>query len=161
MDSEGHVWVGCGLINGLDLIEHAINGEATTLELAMSGVSPEILHLAMGDYESGEVIGAAVRIMVQPCDDHDQPTGTPEVKFTGRIDNIRFEDAADDEGIKSRIILECANTFNLRRLTSGAVLSDTDQRARSALINPTATPDRFCERVPGLVDKTIVWPRWS
>jgi hypothetical protein len=56
--------------------------------------------------------------------------------------------------------VEVTNRFTLRRLKSGAVLSDADQRARAAAVNPEEEPDRFCERVPLLQDKTITWPRW-
>jgi hypothetical protein len=66
-----------------------------------------------------------------------------------------------DEGVTASISVECTNRFTLRRLTSGAVLSDADQRARAAVLNPLGTADRFCERVPLMQDKTIVWPRWN
>lgn len=161
MDADGEIWVGCVLADGLDQIETALNGEASTLELAMSGVDPEISDLAFEDLESGDVIGAKVQLLIQPCDEWDQPVGDAEVRFTGTIDNMPIDDVATDAGIVSQIKIECTNRFDLRRLTSGAVLSDVDQRARSAQLNPDANADRFAERIPTLADKTIRWPRYS
>jgi len=161
MDADGDIWVGSVLSEGLDQIETAINGEAATLTLSVSGVAGEIADLAYEDMEDGEVIGAKVQILIQPCDEWDQPVGDAEVRFTGTIDNLLIDDAAAGENVVSAVSIEVTNRFNLRTLTSGAVLSDVDQRARSAVINPGAPADRFCERIPGLSDQTIVWPRFS
>lgn len=160
MDVNGDVWRGCGLMSGLDVIEAAINGEAYTLELALSGVDKTIADVAWGSFDDGEVIGSEVRILVQDVDTLDQPIGAPVVRFTGSIDNMRSDERVENEAITAVIAAECTNRFSLRSMTSGAVLSDVDQRVRSALLNPSAAPDRICERVPTLIDKTIVWPRW-
>ena len=160
VDADGHAWKGCTLTDGLDDLEMAINGEASTLNLALSGVGSADADMAWLSYENDEIIGATVRIMIQPCDRNDQPAGAMEVTFTGRIDNIVFDDAVDGEQARTAITVEVTNRFTLRRLENGGVLSDTDQRARSAAINPDAAPDRFADRVPGLEDKTTSWPKW-
>lgn len=159
LDADGELWQGVRLNEGLDQIESAMNGEAATLFLSVSGIDPEGANLAFEDLEAGHVIGGTVQLLIQPLDQWDQPVGDAEVRFTGTIDNMPMDDVAQDEGITSTITLEVTNRFNLRTLTSGAVLSDVDQRARSAILNPGAPADRFAERVPGLADKTIVWPR--
>lgn len=161
VDGDGDVWRGCASVTGLDVVEAAINGEAYTLEIALTGVPSDIAGLAFEEYDEGEIIGSTIRLMIQACDEYDQPDGVPEVRFTGMIDNIRFDDVAQDDEVRSTIVIECTNRFSLRRLTSGAVLSDTDQRARAALTNPAGNPDRFCERVPTLRDKQIAWPRFN
>src|SRR5204862_3797772 len=102
-----------------------------------------------------------VRIMLLEGDANDQPTGDPETRFTGTVDNVLFDDAADETGITSSISVECTKRFTLRRLTSGAVLSDADQRARALVLTPEGTADRFCERVSLMQDKTVDWPRWN
>lgn len=160
VDQDGEVWRGCAM-NGIDVVESAINGEAYTLDMGLTGIPSEISALAWQDYESGEIIGAAVQLLIQPCDEFDQPVGDYESKFNGRIDNVRFADTAQDERVVSDVIAECTNRFTLRRLTNGSVLSDTDQRARAHVLNPSGNPDRFCERVPSLRDKQIVWPRFN
>lgn len=161
MDADGEVWLGTYLNDGLDQIESAMNGEASTLLLSVSGVDEYGANLAFEDLEAGSVIDGKVQLLIQPLDQWDQPDGAPEVKFTGRIDNLAFDDAASGEGVVSAITLEVVNRFDLRTMTSGAVLSDVDQRARAKVLNPSASDDRFAERIPGLADKTIRWPVFS
>lgn len=160
VDDDGEKWKGCTLNDDLDAIEQAINGEAYTLNLSLMGVGAADADAAWLSYTNDEIIGGIVRIMIQPCDQNDQPEGDREVMFTGRIDNIIFDDSVDGERARSMITVEVTNRFTLRRLTNGGVLSDADQRARSAAVNPSEDPDRFAERVPLLEDKTIVWPRY-
>lgn len=161
LDPDGEIWRGVVLNEGLDEIESAMNGEAVTLQLALSGVDPQVADLAYEDLEAGLVIGAKVQILIQPCDQFDQPVDEVEVVFTGTVDNMVLDEVAQENGVVSQIMVECVNRFDLRTMTSGAVLSDVDQRARSAQINPGAPADRFAERIAGLADKTIVWPRFS
>jgi hypothetical protein len=161
VDADGNVWIGASAFNGLDAVEQAINGEASTLNLALAGVSGDQADLVWLSYTNDEIIGSTVRILIQPCDANDQPVGAAETRFTGTIDNILFDDTVVGDRPTSSITVECTNRFTLRRLTNGAVLSDADQRARAAVLNPLGTADRFCERVPLMQDKTIVWPRWN
>lgn len=161
LDQNGEVWLGARLNDGLDQIESAMNGEASTLLLSLSGVDQTISDLAFEDLDAGNVIGGKVQLLIQPCDQWDQPVGEAEVRFTGTVDNMPMDESSSEEGITATIVLEVTNRFDLRTLTSGAVLSDVDQRARSAILNPDAPPDRFAERIAGLADKAIVWPRFS
>jgi hypothetical protein len=156
-----NVWGGAGAFGDLDEIEQAINGEAATINLTMSGVGAEGSSIAWLDYTNDEIIGSAVTILIQACDADDQPVGLPEIRFSGTIDDISFSDTVADRRTLSTISAAVVNKFTVRRLTSGAVLSDADQKARSAILNPGADPDRFCERVPGLQSKEITWPRWN
>ncbi len=160
VDLDGNVWKGCTLADGIDDIEMAINGEAAALNVALMGVGAADADAVWLSYTDEEIVGAVVRIMIQPCDAQDQPVGDREVMFTGRIDNIIFDDAVTGDRPVSAITAEVTNRFTLRRLENGGVLSDTDQRARSAALNPEEEPDRFAERVPLLEDKTIAWPKW-
>lgn len=161
VDENGDFWQGAMLTEGLDEIEHAMNGEAATLLLGISGLATDASGLAFEELEAGNIIDGTVQLLLQQLDEWDQPVGVPEVKFSGTIDNMPMVDAASDTGVTSTITLEIVNRFSLRKLLSGAVLSDVDQRARSAQINPGAPADRFCERIPGLADKTIRWPRFA
>lgn len=161
VDGDGEVWRGCTLTEGLDAIEQAFNGEASTLNIALTGVDSQFTDFAWLNHEEENVIGGTIRIMILPCDENDQPSGDPQVKFIGTIDNIIFDDSVSGDKPVSDVVIECTNRFADRRRSNGGVLSDADQRARSAAINPSADPDRFCERVPLMKDKTIVWPRWN
>lgn len=161
VDLDGNTWRPCVLTeSALDQIELAINAEAFTLSLTLSGIDQELSNVIWSDYQDGEVIGTRVRILIQDCDQYDQPVGSPDIKFTGTIDDIIFDDAATNDQILSTITVEITNRFTLRTLTNGAVLSDVDQKARSAVLNPSAPPDRFCERIPLQIDNTIRWPNW-
>jgi len=160
VDSDGDVWKGCSLADGIDDLEMAINGEAAALNMALMGVGAADADAVWLSYTKEQIVGAIVRISIQPCDDDDQAIGAREVMFTGRVDNIIFDDAVTGDRPVSAITAEVTNRFTLRRLENGGVLSDADQRARSAAVNPYAVPDRFAERVPALEDKTVAWPKW-
>lgn len=162
LDLDGKVWRGMVLRDGLDVIESAMNGEAYSLALGLSGVTEEASNMAYKELQSDDIIGAKVQLMIQDCDQFDQPVGAPDVRFTGLIDNIVFSEAVEENSrIASIITIECTNRFSLRNSSAGSVLSDADQKARSAKINPLGTPDRFAERVPTLADKAIWWPRFT
>jgi hypothetical protein len=160
-DGAGNVWKGTAVFSGVDGVEQAINGEAYSLDVALTGVSREAADLAWLSYSNDEIIGSTVKLLLQACDAQDQPVGSPETRFTGTIDDIVLRDTVEGVGPTSIISVTVVNRFTVRRLRSGAVLSDADQRARAAILNPSGTPDRFCERVPLMNDKTVVWPRWN
>lgn len=162
IDSDGNLWRCCVLAEGaLDSIESAINAEAWTLELGLSGIDEQTANIAWEEAENDNVIGTTVQVLIQDCDDNDQPVGDPAVAFTGTIDNIRFDEASSEDQIIASVTVEISNRFVLRTQTNGAVLSDVDQRARSAILNPGGNADKFCERVPGLQEKTVRWPAWN
>lgn len=164
-DLDGNIWHGCSLGEDLDLIEQALNGEAYTLNMTLANISPAQADLAWLSHTNDQILGAGVRLMIQRCDASDQPVGSPDIMFTGRIDNIVSDDVVEGEGddarTRSTITVEVTNRFTLRRRVDGSVLSDADQKSRSLLANPGENPDRFCDRVPLMLDKTITWPRWN
>lgn len=160
VDTAGHIWRSCILTeDALDTIEMAINAEAFTLSLVISGIDEDVSNRIWTDYQAGTIKGSRVRILIQDCDERDQPVGEPDVKGTYRIDNLIFNDQASDEEVRSTITVEMVNRFTLRTLTNGAVISDADQKARSKILNPSGTPDRSAERIPMLANQTINWPR--
>jgi len=158
LDASGEVWRQTILADGvLDQIEAAINAESYTLTLALSGIPTDISNIAWQDTDDGNVIDARCTIYIQDCDDMDQPVGAPEIHFTGYIDDIDFTDQPQS----STVTIYIRNRFTLRALASGVTLSDVDQKARSAVLNPSAASDRVCDRMPELVDKSIKWPAWN
>lgn len=161
LDANADVWIGATLGDGLDVIESAINGEAYSLALSVSGVEQTIADMAYLDTQNGDVIGSKVQVLIQKCDEYDQPIGSPKVRFTATIDNIIFDDMASADGVTSQVTIECVNRFALRNVPSGSVVSDTNQKLRSSQLNPLAALDRAAERVPLMADKTIVWPRFA
>lgn len=162
LDADGNIWRSCVLTeDALDQIEMAINAEAFTLPLVVSGIDETTSNAVWTDYQAGTIKGSRFRVLIQECDASDQPVGAMQVKGTFRVDNLIFGDQASDSGIRSTITIEMTNRFSLRTTTSGVVLSDVDQKEHSKRLNPSAPPDRFCERIQLMRDKTIRWPGWS
>lgn len=161
VDAEGDIWRACVLRDGaLDAIESSINGEAFTLSLTISGVDQQLANALWQDYVSGDIIGSKSTVYIQKLNEYDQPVGTPIPKFSGTIANVTFDDVAESTGLTATCTIEVVNKFILRTLTSGVTYSDVDQRTKSLELNPTLPADRFCERIPGLAQKTRNWPNW-
>lgn len=147
--------------DALQSIESAINAEAFTLSLLLSNIDEDVANSMYQDYLAGEITGAIVKIGIQRCDEYDQPIGALKRVFTGTVANLTFSDQAFDAGVKATIQVDIVNRFTLRKVVSGAVLSDVDQRARSKVINPAQADDRFCDRVQLLRDYKQRWPSYS
>lgn len=161
VDDNGDTWRAASLTDSaLDEIEMAINGETVSLSLVISGCDKTTMDAAWADYQAGDIIGSRMQILTQALDEDQAPDGDPEVLFTGRVDNLVFDDNVSESALGSTLQLSVVNRFALRRMTSGSVLSDIDQKARSAVLNPGAVADRFCDRVAGLLNKTVRWPDW-
>lgn len=161
VDRDGEKWRAASLTDqALDEIEMAINGESASLTLIISGCDKTTMDLAWADYQAGEIVGSKMQILTQALDEDQAPDGDPEVQFTGKIDNLVWDDNASETAIGSTLQVSVVNRFALRRMTSGSVLSDIDQKARSAVLNPGAPADRFLDRVAGLINKTVRWPDW-
>lgn len=158
---DGTLWLGDALMTGLDALEAAINGDAADVNMTLSGVATETDGKIWAFYIAGNLIDAKVRVMIQRCDALDQPVGSRRNVWWGRIDNAAWEDGATEEGVMATLTVTLGNLFSLRRAINGATLSDVDQRARAAILNPAAPPDRYAERVPGIQVKTIPWPVYS
>ncbi|MEQ1956019.1 hypothetical protein [Mesorhizobium sp. CN2-181] len=161
LDLDGEVWIGVSLAEGgADIVEAAINGEESRITVGVSGVAKALADIAWREVEAGDVVGSEMQILIQDCNEYDDPVGNPEVRWTGTVDNPIFDDTASEQGIRSLVALECVNAFDMRGINAEDVISDTAQKARSAILNPGANPDRVCERMPKLNDKTIQWPRF-
>jgi hypothetical protein len=161
VDGEGNIYRPAQFTeDALQSIEAAINGEAFTLALSLISISQSAAD-SIWDYdETSSVQGSPFVVKLQILDEDEQPDGDPIVVFTGEIDNLDVVDEASGENIRSMVNIEITNRFTLRTVTNGAVLSDVDQRARSAILNPSAADDEFCKRVPLMRDQVIKWPNW-
>lgn len=165
VDDDGNIYRAAQFTeDALQNIEAAINGEAFTLTLALINIDTSTGDQIWDYDEVNSVAGSPVVIKLQELNDREEIVGSPEVKFTGTIDNMKVTDQADEEESRSVATVDIVNAFTLRTLTNGQVLSDVDQKERSKRLNPAAwlagQYDRFCERVPSLREKTIRWPNW-
>lgn len=162
LDADLNVWKGIGVVQGLDMLEAAMNGEASTLNFTLSGVSSaEALPLWLL-YTDDQMIGSDVKFMIQAVNDINHPVDDPEVVFRGTIDNVLFRHVVVEEDTQeATVIVEIVNRFAMRRLTHGGVYSSADQIEYAKTLNPEGAPDRICERTSTIEDVTITWPRWN
>jgi len=163
LDANLNVFKGVGIIQGLDMLEAAMNGEASTLNFTLSGVSAADSQPVWLLYSNDQMIGADVQFLIQACDDNmHRPVGDPETIFRGTIDNVIFRHVVtEDDTQEATVMVEIVNRFAMRRLVHGGVYSNTDQIAVSRVLNPTADPDLICNRVHTVEDVTVTWPRWN
>ena len=168
MDANGDVWRGGGEMSAqaLQTLQFAFAGEQVTFDATMAATKEDFANIAYQETQDGDVIGAVFQVLTQVCDELGQPTSAdPVVRFTGEVIDVKFLDTVQghEDGHEElyQVSLVIANRHYLRRLRSGSVLSDADQKARSAVINPGANADKFCERVPLMSDQTLNWPRFS
>lgn len=161
IDDDGNVYRAAQFTeDALQQVEAAINGEAFTLSLSLISLSQSAADGIWQYDETVGVQGSPFVVKLQILDSDEQPDGDAIVVFTGEIDNLDVVDEASGTGINSRVNIEITNRFTLRTLSNGAVLSDVDQRARAAVLNPSAPDDKICVRVPLMRDKTVKWPNW-
>lgn len=161
VDGDGNMWRSCVLTeDALDQIEMAINAEASSIALVISGIDVAASNQIWEDYQAGTIKGSRFRILLQDCDEREQPVGDPQVKATFKIDNLIFNERTTKKEILATITVEMTNRFTLRTLTNGSVLSDVNQKERSKRLNPGSLADRFAERVILMLSKTVRWPNW-
>ncbi|KZL01607.1 hypothetical protein PsAD5_00529 [Pseudovibrio sp. Ad5] len=166
VDKDGNHWRPAGVLptSALTTIQYAFSGEATTMDMGLSGVDQEIADLAYEETQESDVIGSKVQVLLQTCDENFQPLPPgPIVKFTGRVIDLKFRKRAVSDPDKPQILhdvtLVVGNAFHARKSRRNAVLSDADQRAYSLKVNPDLPPDLSCERITLMSEQTITWPR--
>ena len=88
IDWNGHTWLGAGMVGRLDAIEEAADQQARAIALYLSGIPPDRISTALGEYYQGR----AITIWFAPLN----PAGyavyaDPVVVFTGRMDTMNIE----------------------------------------------------------------------
>ncbi|KZL04537.1 hypothetical protein PsAD2_04620 [Pseudovibrio axinellae] len=162
IDRDGNRWRGAGEIpsDALDVLEFPFAGEAVTRDISLEGVPQIIYDHGFDEMTAKDLIGSKFQVLIQDCDGDDQPLDAPpSVIQTLQIVDFFFDEMRKDGSIFYRMTMKLANRFLLRRMNDQAVLSDVNQKARSAVLNPAGTPDQFCERVPLMRIQKIRWPR--
>ncbi len=167
LDKEGNCWRGFGQLpeGAITNIEYAFSGEASRLNIGLSGIPQEIADAAYEETQESDIIGSPVQILLQACNADFNPLDTdPVVKFTGEVVDINFSRAAISDTaqpyVKHQVMLSVANAFHTRKSRRNAVLSDADQQAFSLQQNPDLPADRFCQRITLMAGQTITWPRF-
>jgi hypothetical protein len=137
-------------LGGPDLIsapdfQQLINGTADRLEFTLSGVTSEIIALAIEEAES--VKGATMHVGTVRFDDHWQQTGpiTWEAEF--RCDTLNVGSAPSDNGRTRTITLSVGSEETGRSRAPITLFTDADQRR----VSPT---DAFFDHVAGITAGT-------
>lgn len=140
VEPEPVVYLGAGAILNAPDFQQLINGTAERLEVQLSGVSPEVLRLALADAAS--VRGAKVHFVRFDFDPDWQLSGV-EYEAVFRADKLTVESQDSESGRSRKITLSIGTENTNRSRAPLAYFTDQDQRRRSAT-------DRMFDRVAGI-----------
>lgn len=149
----GETWKGFGELVGIPTLQQMANGQASRIQIGVSGVSAEGLQLAIRNRE--QVIGRALKIGIAYFGEEREAITGIYWLWHGTMDLTPITRAAggDGEGTRS-VAVEAASIFAIRKRPPLGNLTDRDQQA--------AHPgDRFCERayMNRYTDKK--WPKFN
>lgn len=100
-----------------------------------------------------EVMGRSLRVYMQLFDENWQPKYAPIAHAWGYMQppKISRVPMTELQGATERVSISATNVFSGRALNSAARLTDRDQKIRFP-------GDKFCEFIPGLINKTVTYP---
>ncbi len=125
VDPGGATWRGAGELLSIPDMQQMINGTADRVEYSLSGVSAEIIDLALG--EAAEVEGAELRLGSLALDAALQPSGGIEWERKGRADVV----VVRRDGDRRTVTLSIGFGSTARSRRNIAFFTDADQRRRS------------------------------
>jgi hypothetical protein len=150
ISAGGHTWKGAGTLGSIDGLGSMGTG-AAQVTLTLSGVSPAMLELATVDRAA--VKGRDVTVYGQLQDDEWGTVGDPFPIWYGVISRMLIKRTAGLDATRT-VSVECENVFLRRSRVPAGRYTDGDQNRRSS-------GDRFFEHVGKLVNKVLVWPKFS
>ena len=155
LDSPSMVYTGAGQFLNIPDLETMINGIASKVSFALSGLNP-VAVAAMLD-TAPEVLGALVTVGICPMDQYWQPVGTIVPVWTGTAEFIAEEFKVENDPAKPQVqsLMLTASTGDMSRASSNLqTFSDSAQKT----LYPT---DNFCIRVFRYVQTLLIkWPRY-
>lgn len=164
ISSEDAVWTSLGSILSLPELQAITNGMAQRLDFVLSGLTPRFQRLATD--AAGDVEGRRLDILTTVFDPDWQAIAPPRPIWRGIMDQVSgdtSDPSMDGTGratsATTTITLSAVTATALRRRTAMIRWTDAQQRAASALLNPGAPADRFCDRVAMLRSRIRIWPR--
>lgn len=141
-DLEGlKPWYGAGDLGTIGPIEETTEVRAIGVELGLSGITTEILQIALGETWQNR----PGRIYIGVLDSQGQLDGEPYLALEGLMDHMTLVDGIE-AGIK--MMVERENIDNER--SSGLRYTPESQRARFA-------DDAFCDFVASLQEVDVRW----
>ena len=152
IETAGGVYQGWGELNDIPALAQLINGVASRVDFAVSGVGPVAARLA--DEEAEDIRGRRVNLGVMALGSDWQPVSTVAWLWEGEADTLIIDSRLDGDQRIETLTLSVASIFTGRRRPRYRHYTDAEQRRRSP-------DDRYCERVSLYAQEyTKVWPRF-
>lgn len=141
---DGAVWSGLGEIVGIDGLKGPLSGAAPAGKVTVSGVSPSLIPVALGETE--EYTGRPVSFFFAVFDDRVLVGGANPLGL-----RIMTTLQVDRTGETRSISINHESPYIGRNNPPNGWYTDRDQQTRHP-------GDRFCERTPFLLFKQERWP---
>jgi hypothetical protein len=141
---DGNLWDGLGELVAISGLTGMRSGSAPAGKITASGVSPDLLPIALG--EEDEYSGRPVAIFFQAFSDR-VPVGNPCPLLLRIMTSISIDRTGDTRSLS----INHESPYVGRNNPANGWYSDRDQQARYP-------GDRFCERTPFLFFKQERWP---
>lgn len=143
IDFDGHTYTGTGKLGGISSIKEQPGTQATSLEVTISGLDPEIVALI----QTEPYINRKVYLHVNLLDDQDRPvSAAPILFFKGTIDDISAQ-FGNTAAIKLTVKSRLADWERKRTLR----YTDADQQR----LYPG---DKGMEFIPQMSERKLIWP---
>lgn len=152
VDEDGTVYLGAGRLNGVPTLEVLVNGQADSVEFALSGIDPADAAPIID--ELPEVRGKRVHLSITTLDDYYQPISTLIPIWTGIASHTSdgSEPAGPTENPVMSVSLAVVTGNGTRSRPSGVLWSAAHHRA----LYPT---DAFCDGTARLARGVApAWP---
>jgi hypothetical protein len=98
----GHDWIGLGALGAIGAVEEADSLDAKALDFTLNIAQPSLLAEAVGPVE--DYRGRTAKLYMCPLDEQFRLVGTPELCWTGGMDQMSVGIGADGAG---QITLKC------------------------------------------------------
>ncbi|MGD9869315.1 MAG: hypothetical protein AB7U38_15105, partial [Hyphomicrobiales bacterium] len=141
---DGETYAGLGELGQIDGLREVRNAESHQVTFSLSGISPDLLPLALSETE--DVAGQMASVAMQLFDAELQPIGSPIAVYWGIMQAPRVSrtEATETEGAVQTIAIPSENIFVGRHRPRAGRYTDREQQTRYP-------GDRFCAWVAELV----------
>lgn len=144
----GYTWTGLGVVSEVGDLTESEDGQYQKLTLGLTQVQSSYLALALGSAETYQDRDALVYVGLVDSATL-QITGTPKLRFAGKMDQVRIE--RDAESNTGKVLLDCiAGAYNVRSNPAALRMNQAQHSARK----PGETGFRY---VPDLIARPQTW----
>lgn len=141
---DGHLWDGIGELLSIDGLQGPLSGSAPAGKVTASGVSPDLLPIALGEQE--EYTRRPIAIYFQAFQNR-ALVGNPLPLLLRIMTTIEISRTGETRSLS----INHESPYVGRNNPANGWYSDRDQQSRYP-------GDRFCERTPFLLFKQERWP---